>query len=297
MRLIDILQRFRGSIALALSLVAIERIAWVAEPSAFGPVIDAFVDLRSSAHAMLPLTPLLIWAGLYAVNSAVGALRRSADKRIYSRMMADIAADVTRISVLKQHSVSQTAGLVELSREYVDFVEFRMPELLEETISLLGAMVGLAFYDWRIAVACALVGLPIAGINRLVSHRVRALQSRVHTSAERSFETFESRDPEAVRRYYLERAEPERRIADWGARAFGTGRILLLALFVVMLYVAIDLDGFTTGTVFSIVAYLWTFIAAAELLPDLTQSWTSLQDLSGRLRASTEEPALGQNPG
>ena len=54
-------------------------------------------------------------------------------------------------------------------------------------------------------------------------------------------------------------------------------------MFLVVLFVAIDLDDFTTGRLYSIVAYLWTFVTASEYLPELLESWTEVQDLSRRL--------------
>ena len=62
-------------------------------------------------------------------------------------------------------------------------------------------------------------------------------------------------------------------------------RVCLLAIFLVVLYVAIDLDDFTAGQIFSIVAYIWTFVTSSEHVPELAHSWTSLRDLSARLGA------------
>jgi len=38
------------------------------------------------------------------------------------------------------------------------------------------------------------------------------------------------------------------------------------------------------GELYSIVAYLWTFVTATEYLPELMESWTSLKDISKRMR-------------
>jgi hypothetical protein len=62
-----------------------------------------------------------------------------------------------------------------------------------------------------------------------------------------------------------------------------------MAIFLVVLYIAIDLDDFTTGKIYSIVAYLWTFVTSTEYLPDLLESYASLRDIQDRLR--TETPA------
>jgi hypothetical protein len=81
-------------------------------------------------------------------------------------------------------------------------------------------------------------------------------------------------------------AKSEGRIARAGATTFVVMRITLLAVFLVVLYVAIDIDDFTTGQIYSIVSYLWTFIAASEYLPEVATAWSSLKDLSGRFESS-----------
>jgi hypothetical protein len=59
--------------------------------------------------------------------------------------------------------------------------------------------------------------------------------------------------------------------------------MFLLAIFLTVLYISIDLDDFTTGTIYSIVAYLWTFVSSTEYLPELLESWTSLRELRSRI--------------
>jgi ABC-type multidrug transport system fused ATPase/permease subunit len=79
-------------------------------------------------------------------------------------------------------------------------------------------------------------------------------------------------------------AGPQRRIANWGAASFGLMRLVLLAVFLVVLWVSTALDDFTTGQLYSIVAYLWTFVTSSEYVPELLESWTGIRDLSQRLR-------------
>lgn len=97
--LVDILKRFKWGIVLALSLVAIDNIAWIVEPALFGDVIDAFIDINAGEQqAGTHWLPLLLWIGAFAINSGVGALRRSVDQKIFLNMFAEIAASVAPIS-------------------------------------------------------------------------------------------------------------------------------------------------------------------------------------------------------
>jgi ABC-type multidrug transport system fused ATPase/permease subunit len=284
MNLIELVRQFKRGIFIALALVAIENIAWIIEPTLFGNVIDAMIDVAGGEAGASVLAPLLLWIAAFLTNSGVGALRRSVDQRIYLNMFTEIATNVSRIAVEHRLSVSKTAARAQLSREYITFFQYRMPEILEQLIAIGGALVGLAFFDYRLAIACSAVILPLILVNRVYNKKVVALQVALHDSYEETFEVFSTKDPAKVRSYYTELARPQQKIADWGAMSFGLMRAVLLVIFLVVLYIAIDLDDFSTGNIYSIVAYLWTFVTSSEYLPELLESWTSLKDISQRLK-------------
>jgi ABC-type multidrug transport system fused ATPase/permease subunit len=284
MRLADLFRTYRWGIALALGLVVVENVAWIAEPSLFGPVLDALISVANKEPHASAAWPLAAWIAVFAVNSIVGTVRRSVDPRIYLRIYADIAARVVTLARERMLPVSTAAGRAELSREFITFLEYRVPDILEQAISIGGALIGLAFFDYRIALTCALVLAPVLVIQRVYAGRVLELQKDVHDRLETAFDRFKGLDPEEVRDYYLGIAGPQQRIANWGAASFGLMRVVLLAVFLVVLWVSIDLDDFSTGQLYSIVAYLWTFVTSSEYLPELLESWTAIQDLTRRLR-------------
>jgi len=283
MNLFDLFRRFRTGIIIATLLVIVENVAWIAEPALFGNVIDALIEKATSETEVSYLIPLLIWIGTFLLNSGVGALRRSLDPRIFLRMFIEIATDVARSAKDKGHSVSKTAARAELSREFITFAEYRVPDIIEQLISIGGAVFALLFFDWRIAVSCLFIVLPLLLISRVYNKRVLTLQKDLHDNREEAYDAFSTKDPEKVREYYTEQSRVEQRIANWGAFNFGAMRIILLLIFLVVLYIAIDLDDFSTGNIYSIVAYLWTFVTSSEYLPELMESWTSLKDISDRL--------------
>ena len=285
LHLIDIVRQFKRGILIALSLVVVENVAWIVEPTVFGNVIDALIDAASGDPKSTYAVPLLIWISVFAVNSGVGALRRSVDQRIFLNMFTEIATNVSRTSHEQGLSVSKTAARAQLSREFITFFQYRVPEILEQIIAIGGALIGLLFFDYRISLACLAVAIPLLLINKVYSKHVAALQSTFHDSVENTYEMFSFDDPERVRAYYAALARPQQKIANMGALSFGLIRLFLLGIFLAVLYIAIDLDSFTTGNIFSIVAYIWTFITSSEYLPELMESWTSLQDISRRLRS------------
>lgn len=278
-----LVSRHRKSILLALGLVVIENVAWILEPSVFGDVIDAFVDKSLAATSAAFLLPLCIWIGVFLVNSGVGSIRRIVDPRIYLRIYQGMALDVARSGFECNQSVSRTAARAELLREYITFFQYRLPEIIEQLIAIVGALIALAFFDVRIAAACAIAMIPLGFLTSAFSARIERIQETLHDTKESAYDAFATRDMKQIESYYGRLAGSEQAIARLTGISFGILRVVLLAIFLVVLYISIDIDNFTTGNIFAIVAYIWTFIGSTEYLPELMESWTSLRELNARL--------------
>ena len=291
MKLTELLARFKKGISLAISLVIIEHVAWIIEPAVFGKVIDALIERASGQAVSLQtsLFPLYVWIGVFAVNSGTGVIRRIVDQKIYLAMFTQLATDISTVAREKKFRASKTAALAQLSEQYITFFQYRVPEIIEQIVQIGGAVIALAVFDWRISITCLTIVLPLLLINRIYTRKVSALQKDSHDIFENAYDVFSTQKPEEIHGYYAKTAGIKQKIANWGALNFGVMRIILLFIFLAVLYISIDLDDFTTGSIYSIVAYIWTFITSSEYLPELMESWTSLKDVSNRLNKASLE--------
>jgi ABC-type multidrug transport system fused ATPase/permease subunit len=288
MHINDLFKKHKIAIVFALSLIVIENIAWIIEPTFFGQVIDAIFD--DEFQSLTPewwhtvLVPLSIWTLMFIINSAVGAIRRYVDPRIFMNIFTDIANSVSEVSVKKDYTIAKTTARAQLSYEYIVFYEFRMPEIIENIIAISGAVLALYFIDWRISVTCLAIALPLFYLSKLYSRKVSIYQKDFHDHYENMFDIFSKKDPNLVRDFFNRYAVPQKKIGNWNAMNFGIMRFFLLLVFILVLYISIVLDGLSAGEIYSVVAYLWTFITATEFIPEILESWTSLKDISRRLR-------------
>jgi ABC-type multidrug transport system fused ATPase/permease subunit len=292
MQIKDLVRRFKGGIFITTLLVVIENLAWIVEPSVFGSVIDAFINTVNGnefSHGQERLIALAIWIGIYALNSGSGAVRRIVDQKIFWNMYVQIAADVSYLSKLQGHNTSKIAARAQLSKEYIDFLQHRLPEIIEQCLTIAGAVVALYLFDWRISVACLAIVVPLMLVNRIYNKHVIRYQKDLHDRFESLYDVFETKDIEFIRSYFQSTARAHQKIANWGAFNFSVMRLVLLAVFLMVLYISIDLNEFTTGDIYAIVAYLWTFVSSSEYLPDLLESWTSIKEVSMRMKISDEE--------
>ncbi len=289
MTLTELLKERKAGIILVFSLVIIENMAWVFEPAIFGHLIDAFIA-KAQADSVFKggiiLFPLFLWILVYAVNSSAGSARRLLEPRVFQKILTGIATNLTEEGKRIGLEPSKIAGRAQLSQEIISFFQYRIPEIMEHVMAVGGAIIALTLFDWRISAACLLVTIPLLMMGQIYNKRVSFYQKELHDDYEKMFDTFSGMKPLEVNALYKSMAGHQRKIANWAAINFGSLRFVLLLIFLAVLYISIDLDDFTTGNIFSVVAYLWTFVSSVEYIPELMESRTSLRDITVRLNIS-----------
>src|ERR1035437_2973551 len=278
----EIAIKFRYSIALILFFVLVENISFIIEPTFFGNLLDALIDHFYDHEKVDFIVPLFIWIVVSLINVGGGTLHRLFNGSIYSRMYADIATNVVIESKARGDQFSKMLVRAELVKEYIVFFKERLPEIVWQLSATIGAIIALFFYDYRIGVLSLAVIFPIAFINNIHRKNVVRLQKDIHDNQEELFNIIESRDTSNISQFYKNTIFPKTMIAKWNSFSYVTVKMLMMIVFMGVLYVCIDLDNFTTGKIYSVVAYLWTFIASTDYLPELMESMASVKDLNQR---------------
>jgi ABC-type multidrug transport system fused ATPase/permease subunit len=284
----QIISKYRYSIALLLSFIFIENVAWIIEPTFFGKLLDVLIEHFYDHEKVNYLIPLLVWIFVYLINVIGGTLHRLFNGGIYSRMYAEVATTVINESEAHGDPHSKMLVRSELVKEYITFFKDRLPEMFWQLSASAGAIIAMFFYDYRIALVCVAVTIPIAYINNISRKRVVYLQRNIHDNQEELYSLIETRDTSKIHQFYYNMISPKTTIARWNAFSYGTVKILLVIIFVVVLFICVDIDNFTTGKIYSIVAYLWTFIGQTDNLPDLMESMGSIKDLDMRFERDLE---------
>jgi len=293
----QIISKYRYSIAMLLLFVLIENIAWIIEPTFFGKLLDALINHFYDHENVNYVVPLLIWIMVYFINVVGGALHRLFNGGTYSKMYADVATKVIAESELRGEQYSKMLVRAELVKEYITFFKERLPEMLWQLSASAGAVIALFFYDYRIGLVCLAVVLPVAYINNTTRKKITYLQKDIHDNQEELYKLIENRDTSKIHQFLFKMVSPKIRIARWNSFSYTLVKILLVIIFIVVLFICVDLDNFSTGKIYSIVAYLWTFIGQTDYLPDLMESLGSIKDLNMRFArdeeaVSTPEPVL-----
>jgi ABC-type multidrug transport system fused ATPase/permease subunit len=278
----QIIVKYKYSIALLLLFVLIENIAWIIEPTFFGKLLDALINHFYDHEKIDYAYPLIIWIIVYLINVIAGSLHRLFNGGIYAKMYADVATDVVVESKSRGDQFSKMLVRTELVKEYITFYKERLPEVMWQLSASAGAIIALFFYDYRIALVCLAVIWPIAYINNLNRKNVTKLQKNIHDNQEELYMLIENRDTSKIHQFYFNMIGPKTKISRWNAFSHISVKTLLVIIFIVVLFICVDVDKFSTGMIYSIVAYLWTFIAQTDYLPDLMESLGSVKDLNDR---------------
>ena len=128
-----------------------------------------------------------------------------------------------------------------------------MPEIIDNLISIFGAIIAMYLFDWRISITCLVIVVPLYFVNKFYVYKVSPHQKEYHDKYEDVVEIISKKDPANVEKYYEELSKPQVRISKWSALNFTLLRVVLLIIFLSVLFIAIDLDGFSAGELFSIV--------------------------------------------
>jgi ABC-type multidrug transport system fused ATPase/permease subunit len=293
----QIISKYKYSVGLVLLFVLVENIAWIIEPTFFGKLLDALIGHFYDHEKIDYFIPLFIWIMVYFINVVGGSLHRLFNGGIFAKMYADVATKVIDESKSRGDQYSKMLVRAELVKEYITFFKERLPEMLWQLSASAGAIIALFFYDYRIGLVCLAVIAPVAFINNLNRGKITFFQKDIHDNQEELYKLIENRDISNIHNFFYNMVAPKVRIARWNSFSFTTVKTLLVIIFIVVLFICVDLDNFSTGKIYSIVAYLWTFIGQTDYLPDLMESLGSIKDLNARFEQdsgvnSDQQPVL-----
>jgi ABC-type multidrug transport system fused ATPase/permease subunit len=231
------------------------------------------------------LPPMIPWILLFVISSCVGAIRRVYDTKVYTRMFADLSSNVVAQQLEQGEELSKIAGRSSLAWQNIEFFQYSLPEFVEQLINVGGAILALAIFDWRVATVGGGLVLLVALSSRIYMRSVMKYQTKLNDLHEQEYNMFATKDPLVVKQYYSDISGLEVKYSNRTAASYGIIRFFLLIMFMATLYISLDLDRFTIGEIYSIVAYVWTFVTASEYIPHLSEKWVALKDTTRRLQS------------
>lgn len=269
----------RQKVAATWALVLVENVMLALIPLFIGFSIDS---LQAGDYGDLFVLGLVMLA-----LCVVGVLRRFYDTRVYGAMRVELGLLVSRLNT--ELPVSTRSARLDMSRELIDFLEEKIPELITGTIQIVVALIVLFSFSHNLAGTAALIGVVMILTYGMFHNRFFRLNKALNSQIERQVAIMQKNTTPThhLARHLTLLKKWEIKLSDTEALLYGLIFVGVTGFIIANLWLAMGVGGITVGAIFSIVTYSWEYIGAALVLPDALQNLTRLNEITHRLNAAS----------
>ena len=271
-----IFRRFCGKIVVTFGLLFFENCLTVVEPWLFGLAINDL--LGGSTRGMLYVI------GLELGKLILGVGRRMYDTRAYAAIYVSLAPETVEYQKAKGAPLSAVIARSQLVKELVDFFENYLTQGATSLLTSIGAVVMLLVLDirlfWGSLVSILLIGLVYAFSEKRIFRFNRALNDE----QEEQVDIISQQPQPAVIKHFRILARWYVRLSDLEAINFGIIELILTALVLFSLFIAVDVDNPSPGSIFAVVSYVLEFAEGVFVLPWIFQQFVRLKEITQRLQ-------------
>ena len=273
-----IAQTHRKRLLGTFSLVGLENLLMLVYPVFGGWAINAVIAGKVWQALLYALVVFLMWL--------VGAARRIADTRTFTRIYTEIAVPVVLEQRQREAPHSAVTARVALSREFVSFFEEHLPIAATSLVSIFGAcimLLGLEFWVGVLAVGILALFLWLLPRFAAISEN---LYFRLNNCLERDNHFIQKGNERQLYQHYGLVARLRVLISNREASGYLCIGIAMSILFG-FAFVHMTLKGFgNAGHIYSVSTYLWMFAMSLDDVPRLVEQYSNLKDIGQRVELS-----------
>ena len=268
----------RKRLIATFSLVGLENLLMLIYPVFGGRAINAVIEGNVWQAMLYGLVVLLMWL--------VGATRRVADTRTFTRIYTEIAVPVVLEQRQREVPHSAVTARVALSREFVSFFEEHLPIAATSLVSIFGAcimLLGLEFWVGVLAVGILALFLWLLPHFAAISEN---LYFRLNNCFERDNHFIQKGNERQLYQHYGVVARLRVLISNREASGYLCIGIAMSILFG-FAFVHMTLKDFgNAGHIYSVSTYLWMFAMSLDDVPRLVEQYSNLKDIGQRVELS-----------
>ncbi len=222
------------------------------------------------------------------VHAVTAIFRHVYDTRIFTRIYSNLVTAMVVEQSQQGVSYSQIAARSTLSREFIDFFERNIPQIIAGLFSFTGAFVMLFIYDVQIGLYCLALLIPLIAINRSYAHKSQRLNQNLNNQLEQEVTILMQSHFETVRSHYQAIAKWRVHLSNAEALNHGFMELFKILLAATVMIRTTWIPGIQAGESFAIISYLWNFLKSLEDIPTLVQQVIRLEDIGQRMQLSSE---------
>ncbi|MCG8414958.1 MAG: ABC transporter six-transmembrane domain-containing protein [Pseudomonadales bacterium] len=275
----QLLSSFKGKIGITWGLVGLENVLLALIPLFIGLAID---DLLAGNFDQL-----MGFGSVMIVLIFVAVGRRIYDTRAYGTIRVQLGDELQQRHA--ELPVSARNARLNMSRELVDFLEEQVPQILTALIQIIVAFFILAVFHIYLALSALGVTLAMIILYSFVHGRFYRFNASLNGQMEQQVSILELSQPREVLNHLLSLRKWEVKLSDTEAVLYGVIFIMVTVFLVYNLWFGTSLPEVTTGSIYSIVSYSWTYVESAIVLPYTLQSLTRLSEITERINSSSSD--------
>ena len=272
-----IFRRFKWSIIGTFTLVVLENLVYISQPYFIGRTVDGLI---AGNYANLQL-----YMGVMVLFVVLGTARKVYDDRTYSTIRAQLSIETVSHQKRANSSLSETSERTALCDEILGFFESGLFVIVKSTVEIVGAMVMLAYIDYRICL-CALCAMVISQLVWYGTRkRVRALFTERNNQRERKVAEIESGDFNRITNHFRKIAAIKVKLSNYEAFSSGSFEVLGIAVFIYAAVVATGISGISAGLLIACLSYVTSLNNATTRLPNIFHAIVGVNEIAKRLQA------------
>ena len=211
----------------------------------------------------------------------VGTGRRVFDSRYYAKRYQEIGTKVSLKS--KDQDISTKSARLTMLKEFVEFLEFSLPELINALIALLGSIIIIAKLNLSVFAGTVLTTILVMTIYLFSSKKTMRYNKNSNDEFENQVKTLATHDQHKMRIHLKKLMFWNVKLSDLEALNYSLVWILLTGLLLVSLNISVNNDFIQYGAIFSLVMYVFQYMEGISQVPFYYQNWLRLKEMSYRL--------------
>jgi ABC-type multidrug transport system fused ATPase/permease subunit len=217
----------------------------------------------------------------------IGTYRHRYDTRTYSAIYTSL---VTNFLSKRRGSVSKLSAHSNLSREFVDFLEYDLVYVIEAVYNIAGSVILLMFYDPNVVGICLSILVPVSVVSYYYGKKMRRLTKMKNDELEKQVDIISEGNTLVIRRHYNKLREWQIRISDQEAWNFGFMELMVMAVMGISLLIVTNTStaAILPGALIAIYNYILKFANGLDTIPYMVQKLSSLGDLTKRIELVDE---------
>jgi ABC-type multidrug transport system fused ATPase/permease subunit len=273
--------KHRYQLVFTYILFSIEMLGTLLRPFFLGLAIDKLIKGHYDGLILLCL--------VHSACLIVGTLRHRYDTRTYSAIYTSLVTNFLS-KRNKRGEVSKLSALSNLSREFVDFLEYDLVYVIEAIYNLAGSVILLMFYDPQVVGICLSILVPVGIASYFYGRKMKRLTRLKNDELEKQVDIITEGNALAIRRHYNKLRDWQIRISDQEAWNFGFMEFMVMAVIGIALLIVTKTSGaaILPGALIGIYNYILKFATGLDTIPYMVQKLTSLGDITRRIEVEEE---------